>query len=234
LLERLRKRRGSADTSRNEALARWAKRHEERLRGWRGEALACSNRSPLDTRWVLHELNRVLPDDAIVVDETITHRLAVSCHLDRLKPGRFFSGAIGGLGTGLGTALGVKSAAPERPVILIIGDGSFNYNPVQAALGFAQEYRMPIMAVILNNHGYLSQKRGIPLFYPEGWAVRTSTFVGTSIAPSPDYAAIARAFDGHGEKVENPSEVSPALKRALQALAGGKLALVDMWLEPVS
>src|SRR6516164_8221233 len=83
--------------------------------------------------------------------------------------GHFFSGAIGGLGTGLGTALGVKCVAAQKPVILLIGDGSFNYNPVLAGLGFCQEFRMPIMIVVLNNQGYLSQKLAIPLYYPEGW-----------------------------------------------------------------
>ncbi len=201
---------------------------------WHEEVLACRDEKPLDMRWILHELNGVLPSDAIVVEETITHRRAVNHYLDKLKPGQFFAGAIGGLGTGLGSALGVKSAAPEQPVILVIGDGSFNYNPVLAGLGFAQEYRMPVMIVILNNHGFLSQKQGIPLHYPDGWAVRTNTFVGTSISPNPDYARLATVFEGYGEKVEDPDEVRPSLERGLSALASGKLVILDMWLKPVN
>ena len=185
-------------------------------------------------RWILHEMNEVLPANAIIVEETITHRYAVNRYLSHLKLGQFFSGAIGGLGTGLGTALGVKSAAPDQPVILIIGDGSFNYNPVLAALGYAQEYRMPIMIVILNNHGFLSQKQGIPLHYPDGWAVKTNTFVGTSISPSPEYSCLASVFGGFGEKVEDPNEVRPSLGRGFMALASGKLAILDMWLKAVN
>src|SRR5439155_23760213 len=149
-----------------------------------------------------HELNHVLRPDAIVVDETITHRLDIHRFLDRLQPGGFFAGSWGGLGTGLGTALGVKAAAPDRTVIALIGDGAFNYNPALAALGLAQEHRMPILIVMFNNSGYLSQKSGIPQHYPDGFAVKSKTFVGTSTAPSPDYAAVARAFDGYGEKVQ--------------------------------
>jgi acetolactate synthase-1/2/3 large subunit len=134
----------------------------------------------------------------------------------------------------LGTALGVKAAAPARPVIVTIGDGAFSYNPVLAALGLAQEYGMPLLIVMFNNHGYLSQKSGVPRYYPEGWAVKSKTFVGTSITPSPDYAAIARAFDGYGEKVEEPSEVRPALERGLKAVASGQLALIDVWLDAVN
>jgi acetolactate synthase-1/2/3 large subunit len=123
---------------------------------------------------------------------------------------------------------------PGRPVLALIGDGSFNYNPVLPAFGFAQEHGTPILVVLLNNRGYLSQKSGVPRYYPEGWAVRTRTFVGTSITPSPDYAAIARAFDGYGEKVEEPGEVRTALERGLQAVGRGQTALIDVWLEPVN
>ena len=93
---------------------------------------------------------------------------------------------------------------------------------------------MPILIVMFNNSGYLSQKSGIPQHYPEGFAVKSKTFVGTSIAPSPDYAAVARAFDGYGEKVVSPAEVRPALLRGLAALAKGQVALLDMALEPIN
>ncbi len=62
-----------------------------------------------------HEISQVLPADAMVVEETITHRLALHRYLDALKPGSFFNGCIGGLGTGLSTALGVKVRQSEAP-----------------------------------------------------------------------------------------------------------------------
>lgn len=213
---------------------RWRQRHQERRQAWREEAAALKGRRPIDTRWVVSELNQILPSDALVVEETITHRLEIHRYLDHLRPGSFFAGCAGGLGTGLGTALGVKAAFPERPVVLLIGDGSFNYNPVLAALGFAQEYRTPILIVLFNNQGYLSMKAGMPRYYPQGWAMQTKSFVGTSIVPSPDYAAIARAFGGYGEKVEEPEEVRRALERGLKAVASGQLALIDICLEPVN
>jgi acetolactate synthase-1/2/3 large subunit len=191
-------------------------------------------RKTIETRWVAHELNEVLPADAVVVDETITHRLDILRYLDRLTPGRFFEASHGGLGTGLGEALGVKAAAPDRTVIALIGDGALNYNPVLAAFGASQEHRLPILIVIFNNSGYLSQKAGIPLHYPDGWAVKSKRFVGTSIAPSPDYAAVAQAFGGHGEKVIDPGQVRPALLRGLEAVSNGRVALVDMTLEPIN
>lgn len=93
---------------------------------------------------------------------------------------------------------------------------------------------VPILIVLFNNAGYLSQKSGIPRHYPDGWAVKSQTFVGTSIAPSPDYAALARAFDGYGETVEAPGEVRAALARGFEAVGQGRVALLDMRLEPIN
>lgn len=234
LLERLRQEISAADPARAARREQWRRRYEDRKAAWRDEALGLKARKPMDTRWAVHELAQVIPPDAAVVEETITHRLAIHRYLDALRPGSFFTGYAGGLGTGLGTALGVKVAMPARPVLALIGDGSLNYNPVLPAFGFAQEHGMPFLIVLLNNHGYLSQKSGVPRYYPEGWAVRTRTFVGTSIAPSPDYAAIARAFEGYGEKVQEPGDVRQALARGLQAVGRGQMALIDIWLEPVN
>ena len=64
--------------------------------------------------------------------------------------------------------------------------------------------------------------------------MKSQRFVGTSIAPNPDYAALARAFDGYGEKVTDPAEVRPALVRGLEIVATGHLALFDMTLQPIN
>ncbi|MCZ7563279.1 MAG: thiamine pyrophosphate-dependent enzyme [Burkholderiales bacterium] len=199
----------------------------------RAEARAAGGRSPIETRWIVHELGELLPADAIVVDETITHRLDVVRILDRLGPGAFFEASYGGLGVGLGTALGVKAAAPERTVVATIGDGAFHYNPVPASFGAAQEHALPILVVLFDNAGYLSQKSDVAKEFPDGWAVRTGRFAGTSIAPRPDYPALARAYGGHGETVAAPGEVRAALARGLAAVARGQLALVHVVLAPV-
>jgi acetolactate synthase-1/2/3 large subunit len=218
--------------ARNRRAESWRNRSQGRRQRWEEEALSLKNQQPIDTRWAVYELGRSLPANAAVVEETITHRAAVHRYLDRLAPGSFFAGCTGGLGTGLATALGVKVATPERTVVAVIGDGSFNYNPALAALGFAQEYAKPILIVLLNNSGYLSMKTGLRSYYPSGWAMRTETFIGTSITPSPDYAAIAGAFGGHGEKVEEPAAIGDALERGLEAVDRGRIALIDIRLDP--
>jgi len=233
LLGILKKRVSKGESERSRRAEAWKSRNEARRRQWREEALALASTKPMDTRWVAHEVSQAVPADAIIVEETITHRLAVHRYFDALKPGSFFAGCIGGLGTGLSTALGVKAANPKRPVVCLIGDGSFNYDPAPAALGAAQEHGLPILIVLFNNQGYLSQKSGIPKYYPKGWAVKTRNFSGLHIAPCPDYATIAKAFDGYGEKVEEPAEVRKAVERGLRAVAAGQLALIDIRLRPV-
>ena len=213
---------------------KWRSLFAERMGKWKAEALSVRDKMPIDARWVMYELSQALPKDVRIVEETSTVRPLAHRYLHAVKPGSYFAGWIGGLGTGLATALGVKAAAPQRPVICLIGDGAFNYDPVLAALGVCQEHHLPIMIVLFNNYGYLSQKSGVPRYFPEGWAVKSKTFVGTSIFPSPDYAMIARAFAGLGEKVADPANIRAALRRGLKAIARGKSALIDIRLEPVN
>jgi len=184
--------------------------------------------------WAAHELNAVMPADSILVNETISHRGEICRLVDRLKPGGFVESSYGGLGMGLGTALGVKNAHPGKPVVLAIGDGSFYYNPVVAAFGACQELKLPLLVVLFDNQGYFSQKNDVVREYPNGWAVRTNKFAGTSITPMPDYAMLAKAFGGHGEKVEKPRDVRAALERGFKAVAKGQLALVHLVLAPVN
>ena len=233
LLAALKKRVAKGDPARSRRAEELKGKNTARRKQWREEALALANQKPIDTRWVAHELSQVLPADVLVVEETITHRLAVHRYLDNLKPGAFFAGCIGGLGTGLATALGVKAAHPKRPVICLIGDGSFNYDPSPAAFGAAQEHNLPFLTIMFNNQGYLSQKSGIPKYYPGGWAVKSNNFSGLHMSPCPEYSTIIKAFDGYGERVEDPGAVRKAIERGLKAIAAGQSAFIDIRLKPV-
>lgn len=233
LLAELQERVTKGDATRSARSAELKEQNDARRQKWREEALALADQKPMDTRWVAHELSQVLPADAMVVEETITHRLAVHQYLDQLKPGSFFAGCIGGLGTGLATTLGVKAAYPERPAICLIGDGSFNYDPVPAAFGAAQEHNLPFLTIMFNNQGYLSQKTGVPKYYPDGWAVKTNNYSGLHIGPCPEYSKIIEAFGGYGERVEEPGEVRKAIERGLDAVKNGQSALLDIRLKPV-
>jgi acetolactate synthase-1/2/3 large subunit len=207
-------------------------RHKQQRDDWKNRAIGARDAYPIDPHWFCHVLNNLLPDDAILLEETITHRVPITQLIDRVSPGRYFGAESGGLGLGMGMALGIKCASPEKPVVTLIGDGTFNYNPVMAALGFSQEYKLPIITVIMNNAGYLSMKLGITSLHRQGWAAKSNTFFGAAITPNPRYAEIAKAFDGYGETVEDPKEVEPALARAFAAERSGRSALLDIRLAP--
>ena len=63
---------------------------------------------------------------------------------------------------------------------------------------------------------------------------KSEDFSGLHIAPCPEYSQLIKAFDGYGEKVEEPAEVRKAIERGLRAVAGGQSALLDIRLKPVA
>jgi acetolactate synthase-1/2/3 large subunit len=219
--------------SRSATASDWAGRNARSREALREKGRAAGAKAQIESAWVGHELNAILPDGAILVDETITHRHEVLRQMERIAAGEFISASYGGLGMGIGTGLGAKVAHPDRTVVVTIGDGAFFYNPVIASFGAAQELKLPLLVVLFNNGGYLSQKGDVIREYPDGWAARTKQFAGLSIAPRPDYPALARAFGGYGETVERPSEVRAALQRGLDAVSKGNVALVEMVLAPL-
>ena len=77
LLAALKKKVSANDSSRQQRAQELGKKNNAQRKAWRDEAQALANQKPMDTRWVAHEISQVLPADAIVVEETITHRLAL-------------------------------------------------------------------------------------------------------------------------------------------------------------
>jgi thiamine pyrophosphate-dependent acetolactate synthase large subunit-like protein len=216
----------SPDKFYTDRLAHWRQKHEDMTAEMDKEALAVRANKPIAARWFCHAAQKAFPADAIILDETILYTHLIHQYL--AEPGRYIKPAYGGLGVGMGAALGVKLAKPDRPVILIVGDGAFNYNPVLAGLGLAQEYRLPVFIIVLNNGGYMAMKRGHRRLYPQGWAASHDTYLGVDIAPAPDYVKVAEAFGAYGEKLEEPGKIEAALKRGLRQIAGGKTALLDV------
>ncbi|HEX2198802.1 MAG TPA: thiamine pyrophosphate-binding protein [Burkholderiales bacterium] len=203
----------------------------ERIPGKKPSTRAARRLDPaaeaMSNAWIAQALDEALPAQAVVVNETITHRLELLQRLTRLQPGGFFESSFGGLGVGLATGLGVKHADPRRVVAVTIGDGAFHYNPVPAAFGASQELGLPLLVVLFDNAGYLSQRTDVQTYYPDGAAVRSGRFAGTGITPRPEYAKLAQAYGGYGEKVERPQDVPAALKRGLEQQQG-RLALIHM------
>lgn len=182
--------------------------------------------TPIDPLWLCEALNEIMPDDTIYVDEVTTHTGLLRQHLNWNLPQSLFT-RRGGLGQGLGLALGVKLAKPDRPVATLIGDGAFLYNPALGALGAARDFKLPTMTIIFNNKKYATMQGMHLQMYPEGTAVNTDTYHGTHIN-APDFVKIAEAFDVYGEQVSEPEALAGAIKRSLNAIKNGNSAILDV------
>ena len=175
-------------------------------------------------------LSALLPDEAVFVDETITHRPIIIRHLDYRGPRSFYTAATGGLGQGLGLALGTKLARPDCFVVSVIGDGSFMYNPVVQSLTLSKHEELPIFVVIFNNMGYSAMRKEHHSYYPNGLAANNSTSVGHTITDM-DYAELARAFGFYGRKVDRLIELENAIKEGQRAVCSGQTAILNVVLD---
>jgi acetolactate synthase-1/2/3 large subunit len=119
------------------------------------------------------------------------------------------------LGTGLGYAMGAKLAHPDKLCINVWGDAAIGFTGMDFETAVRE--RIPILSVLLNN---FSMAIELPIMQ-----VATEKYRSTDI--SGDYAAMARAFGGHGERVSDPSEIIPAIKRAIAETEQGKPALLE-------
>lgn len=212
---------------------RWEDEHKMIRENQRKRALTVKDEFPIDPTWLSYCINEVIDKDTIIVNETITHGRLIHSYIEsnRIKPGTSYDAtgpvAHTGLGQGLGVALGVKLAKPKKTIIVLEGDGSFNYNPVLASFGAAQEHNLPFMTIIFNNSCYAAMK-GHQIYYPQGHSVTRNQYYGVSCGPTPEYAKLVEAFDGYSETVENPSQLSNALSKTLQKTRTGKLTLLDV------
>ncbi|MFH1003360.1 MAG: thiamine pyrophosphate-dependent enzyme, partial [Chloroflexota bacterium] len=143
--------------------------------------------------------------------------------------GTMFDKLGSGLGWGLGAALGAKLAAPDKTVVTLVGDGSFNFGCPISTLWAAHCNRAPFLCVVFNNGGYMAPKMHHRQAYgPDSYLEKGDVAIGSDFVSPPDYAAIARACHAHAETVDDPSAIRAALKRALKQVRAGQAALLDV------
>jgi acetolactate synthase-1/2/3 large subunit len=188
---------------------------------------------PVDPVAVTSTLRDLLGPGAVVVDETITHNRGVARHLMAEVPGRYRY-VQGGLGQGLGVALGaklaMKGAGEDRMAVLTVGDGAWLYNPVLPGLMASAQYGLPLLVVVYNNGAYLSMRHNHVRAYPEGVAVRSGHFSGVDLSAQPDAAAVASAAGAVGLTVSSTQQLVPSLEKAMAAVRGGQTAVVNVLL----
>jgi acetolactate synthase-1/2/3 large subunit len=184
---------------------------------------------PVDPAAVAATLRELIGDDALVVDETITHSRVITRHLMAGTPGRY-SYVQGGLGQGLGVALGTKLAAGDRLVVQTVGDGTWLYNPVPQGLMASAQYGLPLLVVVFNNKKYLSMRFNLTRAYPEGTYVRDGSGYGVDLSAQPDAAAVAAACGAAGFTVTTTPELAPTLEKAIATVRAGQTAVVNVHL----
>ena len=203
---------------------------ERRRAAREAAARALRDARPIAAEWLgycIGLLHREAPD-CVFVDETITSHPALWNHLEADEPETMFGSGGSALGWGVGAALGVKLARPDRQVVLAVADGSFVFGEPLAALWASQVNSAPILVVIFNNSCYNATKTPLASAYPEGFSVRGNRFVGVDLLPAPRYDLLAAAVGAAGERIEDPGDVLPALRRGLDRVRSGQSVVLDI------
>jgi acetolactate synthase-1/2/3 large subunit len=200
--------------------------------GWRertdqahAEYLAWSDPAPirhpgaLQLGEVMTHLRATLPGDTIFCNGA--GNFATWIH--RFWPFRAYGTQLaptsGSMGYGVPAAVGAKRVEPDRTVVCFSGDGDFLMNGQEFAT--AIQYDLPILIVLIDNGMYGTIRMHQEREYPGR--------VSATALKNPDFAAYARAFGGHGERVERTEEFAPAFERAR---ASGKPAILHCLIDP--
>jgi len=184
------------------------------------------NNAPLIADRVTWEVAQFADKDAIIVHEAGS----VAMHSFNFNPigGRELFFYYGGhLGSGVGTAAGVKLARPHQQVICMVGDGSFLFGP--HALWNMARLELPVITIVYNNHAYGGPHSRAIANVPSGRMVETGQFIASYLGnPDMNMAHIAQGFGVKAEVVNNALELKQSLSRAKLSTMEGKPYLIDV------
>lgn len=214
------------ESDRGEAFGRWTPRmtaREEVLRALRADMESQRDRRPMTPLTVMGAVERVFPANGAVIEEAVT---TTNMYLERLgaikDPTGYFGHRGWALGWGLGCAMGVKLAWPERPVLALLGEGSAMYG-IQG-LWSAAHHRIPVTFVICNNAQYQILKAcaaHLPL--PQ---MSAGKFLAMDLVqPEIDFVGLSKSMGVEAYRVSTPDELSDRLRTSL---AGDRPILLDV------
>lgn len=158
---------------------------------------------------ILRKLREVLPKETLITTEVGQCQMWASLHFDVIQPGTFFSSTgLGTMGFGFPASIGAKVASPDRPVLDIAGDGSFNMT--EAALATSVLENIPVVVLILNNTmlGMVAQWQR--LFYGR-------RYHGVKLYGVPDYVKLAESYRAQGLRAQSIEEFGKAVKLGLKS-----------------
>ena len=180
-----------------------------------------SDSSPVHPVRLMADLQQVLTPETIVVADASYSTVWVASYLKALRSGmRFITPrGLAGLGWGLPLALGARMAAPDQPVLCVVGDGGFGH--VWSELETARRMKAKIVLTVLNN--------GVLGYQKDAEDVKFGRHTGAVWFSAVDHAAIARACGCRGVRVEKASDYLPALRAAL---AAEETTVIDVVTDP--
>ena len=170
----------------------------------------------------LDELSKQLdPDNSIVTTEVGQHQMWAHQHIGREHARSFLSsGGLGTMGFGFPAAIGAKFGCPDKQVVCVAGDGSFQMNSQEMATAAINNAAVKVF--LLDNRALGMVHQWQKLFYHERYS-------STILDPVPDFVKLADAYGLEGERIEKPEEVAPAIARML---ASDKPYLLDVAISP--
>ncbi|SFU48200.1 acetolactate synthase-1/2/3 large subunit [Methylobacterium sp. 174MFSha1.1] len=209
--------------------------HYAALHAARGQALRAleqpSETGAVTSEYLVARLRALAGDDAVFVNEGISHYHTVFDHLALDRPGSIVTSGGGSLGWNGGAAIGIKLARPDSTVVALTGDGSYLFTVPSSVHWMARRYETPFLQIVFNNRGWKSPKLSTLAVHPDGYAARANQ-LDTSFEPAPDYVGIAAAAGGAwGRQVGRAAEVDEALAEALRVVREERrCAVLDVWL----
>ncbi len=171
------------------------------------KSTAARERAVMGSDYVLYAIGQSMPTEAIVIDESVSHSLLLRKILPFSNRGSYYTASNGALGWGLAAAAGIQLAQAQRRVIAVLGDGASLYG--MQSLWTINEWHLPIIIVILNNHGYNILKSLTQSLYPGHLATAPGLSVGHI-----EFVPLAESMGIKAVKVDNPSDLEKELQRA--------------------
>jgi benzoylformate decarboxylase len=177
-------------------------------------AEASAARHPIHPLSLMQAVGRVLPANAVVIDESVSSGAGLRRFLKSDDARSFFGLRGGGIGWGLPAAIGAKLALPERPVVALIGDGSALYT-IQGLWTAARE-KLNVVFVIVNNSSYRILKQRTNAM--KGLAAQMDTYVGMDLDnPRIDFVSVARGFGLTAHRTDKLAEAQEMIVAGLHA-----------------
>ena len=168
---------------------------------------------------VMRWLSERLPAETIIANGAGNYAIWVHRYYRFRKLGTQLAPTSGSMGYGVPAAVLAKRQFPDRPVVAFAGDGCFMMNGQEFAT--AVQYGIALVVIVVDNSMYGTIRMHQEREYPNR--------VSATLLKNPDFSAYAKAFGGHGERVETTEEFAPAFERALKS---GKPAIVHCLIDP--